>query len=75
MKGFVSEADKDSGNLFGLILVMALSTISYTSGSGAASGADADEITIKPVLITKTKVFDGQNEELSEGLSVLVKGN
>jgi imidazolonepropionase-like amidohydrolase len=29
----------------------------------------------KPILITNVNIFDGQNEKLAEGMSVLIKGN
>ena len=53
----------------------AQATVIFLSIAGIASGAIAAEPKSTATLIQNARIFDGKNETLAEGLSVLVEGN
>jgi imidazolonepropionase-like amidohydrolase len=53
----------------------AQATVIFLSIAGIASGAIAAEPKSAATLIQNARIFDGKNEKLAEGISVLVEGN
>ena len=52
------------------LLVVGLSIITVIGYRPSAAASDQDH-----VLITNARIFDGENEKLAEGMSVLIEGN